>query len=485
MSTVSKTVKTEKKFKELIKAIFSSRLFPFVTAAVMILCYYLSLDMVAIYYVAITGILILLFCDDLTPFFTTLLFINVVVSFKNSPSSHSGASDYYFQPYISCQVITLITLLVGFGAMRILKSFRHKKFKPTPVFWGLCALSAVFVLNGLFSEGYTVMNFVYGLFLTAIYLGIFMLIKENVKMDKATFKNVAINFFAFSILLVAELVIAYVTYDGLIVDGQIHREILKFGWGVYNTMGMLLLVCVPAAIYLATVCKRGWLFTLYSLVLVLACVLSLSRQAMLGIAIIYPLSLILLFKKSPHKLINACIIIGAAVAAIAVLALNWNGFIFTLSRIFDDLFVNGEFYAGDRMGLTQAALMDFANAPIFGVGFYGASLGGTTLINASGLDIIPLLYHNTFLQMLGSCGLIGLVVYVVHRMQTIISFFKNVNAERSYVAIAILSLLILSMLDVHMFDILPIFMYSSLLALMVATEKKKTEKVKRLFIIKV
>lgn len=472
MSTESKTVKNGKTVKELLNSAFGSKLYPFITAVIVFICYYTGMDLFAIYFVAISGILILTLCDDLTPFITLLVFINVIISYQHSPSGKSGNSDYFFQPAVAAQVITLIVALVTAGVIRLLRTVQRRRFKPTPIFFGLCALSIAFILNGIFSDNYTPMDLVYGLFQAVIYLGVFALLKDNIKINSKTFVNIAVAFLALSIVLVAELFIAYLSAEGVFVNGELFRGRLSFGWGVYNTMGMLLLLCIPSVVYLASVYKRGWLLTLYSVLLVLCCILSMSRQAMLGVVVIYPLCLAYLIKKTKQKLINWLIIGAACIAAIVVVAIRWHSFTNAFSQIFSNIIVNGQLNGSGRMKLYATALNEFFKAPLFGTGFYSGGLDGM-LDNAAGMDIIPLFYHNTILQLAASCGVIGLAAYIVHRCQTVFSFFKTVTVERSFIAVSILVLLVLSLLDVHMFDILPTLLYSSFVAVLVASEKDK------------
>ena len=82
------------------------------------------------------------------------------------------------------------------------------------------------------------------------------------------------------------------------------------------------------------------------------------------------------------------------------------------------------------------------------------------------------MYHNTVFQLLGSCGIIGLAAYVFHRVQTVISFFKNPTLERVYIAVTIITLLVLNLLDNHLFYMLPTLVYSTLLAAYIKAEEK-------------
>ena len=66
-----------------------------------------------------------------------------------------------------------------------------------------------------------------------------------------------------------------------------------------------------------------------------------------------------------------------------------------------------------------------------------------------------------------------MLVYVFHRVQTVISFINNVTAERMLIALTMCVLLFMSLLDNHLFYFITTIQYSILLALLAVTEKKK------------
>lgn len=485
MSTVSKTAKKYNNFKSLVNGVFNSKLFPFAMAAVMVLCYYTSIDLAAIYFVAVVGILIFTLSDDLTPAITLFAFINIIVSYKNSPSYTAGGSDYYFQTHVLIQIIILVGLLVAAAVFRLIKTVYTRKFKPTPVFYGLCALAAVFLINGAFSANYTFANLIYGFIQAVIYLGVFALLKDNFKFDKDTFEKIALNFLALSIVLVIELAVAYLTYDNLYENGVFIRDYVSFGWGVYNTMGLLLVLCIPSVMYLASKYKYGFILTIYSIILAIACVFTTSKQALIGILIVYPICFVCLFVWAKKKLSHLIVYIVTAVCGIIFVAVCWDFVYNTALTLIGNVFVDGHFYASNRTVLYGLGFEHFESAPVLGVGFFRLSLINGAVNNSSGLSMMPDFYHNTLLQMAASCGVIGFIIYVVHRCQTVISFFNNATKERLFIAATILVILVLSLFDVHMFDIMPTFTYSALLAVLVASENKKTKQPKPLFVIQV
>lgn len=445
-----------------------SDFFPFITAAVLLVFYYAGLDLVNIWYIAICGILVLLLLEDITPIITLFLFMNVMISRQHSPSFYSGSSNYLFQPAVFTQIIVLVSLFVAAIFYRVALSVKRGTFRTTPTFYGLCAFAAALLVNGLFMRGYSPVNLFYGLLLAFSFLGIFVLCCGNIKFDAQTFERLACSFLALGCLLLIELTVAYATTDGLIVDGEIKRELLVFGWGIWNTMGSLFCLCIPSALFLAGKRRHGWAFTLVAIVLLFGAIFSMSRQAMLSAAVVFVCGAVALIIKGNYRTVN--IIIFAAVAAVSIIyvAVEWEYFATLFS------WVARSFAGGNgRLERWYAALDYFKSYPVFGAGFFGVSEVSPEI---AGPGVIPWMVHNTVLQLMGACGAVGLITYAVHRTQTVISYIKNVTYERTYIALTILALLIVSLLDNHLFYILPTLVYGMLTAVLVQSENLVTLK---------
>ena len=71
-------------------------------------------------------------------------------------------------------------------------------------------------------------------------------------------------------------------------------------------------------------------------------------------------------------------------------------------------------------------------------------------------------------------GLFAIVPYVIHRIHTVISFVKNPSQDRFFVGLTIFALLILSLLDNHIFYILPTIVYSFMTAVLINSEKSRS-----------
>lgn len=448
-----------------LRAFYAAPWFPFFLAGLTLLCYYTSLDMVLIWFIALSGTFILLFSKDTSPLITLFLFMNIMISMKNSPTLVVGTpDDYYFQPHIIAQLCAGIVLFAGSGVWRFIVALKHGKISFTPALAGLAAFAAGIMFNGAFSSGYTPMNLAYGFFIAFLFLGVFAICSGSMRIDKNTYRRVALSFFALSICLVVELIVAYCTYDMWNESGGIDRIKLYFGWGMYNTMGMLLVISLPSAAYLAlNVKKFGWAFTVYLVVLLCCAFLSLSRQAMICGSLIFIVCAVwLIIKCKRYRAVNLCIFAAAAVVAVIFVFVN----IQSVKSVFEML-TNNFFFGSGRSTLYEKALNAFFSNPVFGTGFYRDLPEDPGFV---GLPIVPDMYHNTIFELIAVGGAAALVPYVIHRVQTIISFVKNPSEDRFYVALTIAALLILSLLDNHIFYLLPTTVYSFLTALLIGSE---------------
>jgi O-antigen ligase len=152
-------------------------------------------------------------------------------------------------------------------------------------------------------------------------------------------------------------------------------------------------------------------------------------------------------------------------ACVAIFAIvKWD----LVSKLFVRSIMQNLTNGSGRLDLWAEGLVAFSENPVFGKGFYVDLYGDPGF---AGMDIIPLMYHNTVIQLLGACGTLGLLTYAIHRTQTVISLIKNITVERLFITISILGLLICNLFDNHLFYILPTILYSMLLSVLIKGEK--------------
>ena len=455
-----------------LRGIISSNWFPFVTAAFTLLCYYAAWDMVIIWYMALCGAFLLIFCRDTSPLITLFLFMNIMISMKNSPTQAGGnPSDYYSQTVHLVQIIVAIALFAGAGVFRLAAAIKKGQFRCSPTFFGLCAFAAGIMFNGLAVNGYSAMSALYGFFMAFLFLGIFSICSCSVGTGRDAFSRIAWSFVALAICMVIELAVAYVTYDDLlaqILSG--HRaDSLYFGWGIHNTMGMLLVISLPSAAYLAVNSgKASWVFTVCLVLFTAAAFLTMSRQAMVCGAVMFVICAVWILVKAPKKIVNGCIFGAMLIAAATVVIIKRDLFLSLLGALTDN------FFSGSgRIQLYITAVQNFLRYPLFGTGFFCGDLEGDP--GFVGVSVVPEMYHNTILELAAVGGVFALVPYVIHRVHTVISFIKNPSRDRLFIALTILGLLLVSLLDNHIFYILPTLVYSYLVAVLVRSEKPERE----------
>ncbi len=453
-----------------LRKLFSSKYLPIVSAVVVTSCYYLGWDIVSIWYFCLCAAGILLTCKDVTPIFSVFLLMGTLVSVQHTPSILiPNPSDYFTRPAIITQVIIAITLMVGLVLTRIVESVIYHRFKITPVFFGLSVFVTALLLNGIFSEYYTEMNLVYALFLAVLFLGIFSFANGNIQVNGQTFERIAFAFIALLAVLAIELIVAYATYDNLIVDGVINRGLLSFGWGTYNNFGLYITMCIPAPFYLAARYKHGWAFTVCALANIVLVYFCMSRQAIVMGAILFVVCSIWLIirAKGKARIINAAILGGSAVVTLIVLASMHE----KLAAVFATISYSIETGSG-RTIIWKDGIDKFLNYPLFGAGFFSRK---RWVWGQSGFaDILPVMYHNTVVQLFACSGIFGIAAYAVHRVQTFISFLKNITHDRIFIALTIAALLMVSLLDNHIFYLFPTIIYSMLVGVLTLSEKKAT-----------
>ncbi len=445
--------------------LISSVFFPFITAAVTLTCYYMGWDVFMFWYFSLTGAFMLLFMKDITPMITIFLFMNILVSMKNSPTTMDGNDNqYYFQAHILAQIGVAVAVFAGTGLIRGIADFRRGNFRLTPAFFGLVVFSVAMLFNGAFSKDYMPFTLAYGFFLAFLYLVPFTVGFGAVKLDKHTYARIAWAFIALSICLLVELLVAYCTYEGLwLEDGTLNRGKLYFGWGMYNTMGMLLVISMPSAAYLAVrygKSRLSCIFSGYLSVLLIAACMTMSRQSILCGVPVFLICMVWVLVKAPHRWINGDVFLAMAVISLVAGWINFGLILSVWQKLTDD------FFSGSgRVGLYREAFEAFLSNPLFGTGFYTG-----TKDPFIGLDIMPYMYHDTFFQLIGASGLFGLIAYVVHRIQTIVSYFRRPTRDRTFIALTLFALLILSLFDNHIFYLLPTLVYSFLVCIFIKAE---------------
>lgn len=444
------------KLKNKYISFFSSLYYPIFIALLVLMGHTFCIELLSIIVVGLSASLGLILCKDLKYVLTPVLTIFFCLSGKNA---YNG-SGYFFSFYslLTVSIIAIIfisSLIAHFILYR--KKTDFKSPVKSPLFLGLVFLCGSFLLNGLFDkESFSLKNLGFSLVLIFSYIVAFYIFYVGINFD-SNFKDYLIYvLFICSCLITLEFYSLFLNGQIKFANGEIIKESIVTGWGIWNTMGCYLSMLLPIHFYLASYVKKyGFIFYGTGLISYLAIVLSLSRSSLLAGTFVMGLSILLCCIRGKNKKINLLITGALAVIGIIGIIALWD----KISNILGDYLARG-FDDNGRFEIYEFGLQKFLNHPIFGSGFYNSIYV---------MDIgLPFCYHNTIIQMMASCGIVGLLAYIFHRFQTVKLIIKKRCAENMYFALCICALLITSLLDVHMFSLYPALFYTLLL---IAIEK--------------
>ena len=444
---------------------------PFFSLALVVIelgCYFLSLDLAIIIILSLCISFAFLFKHNLNCTLALFLFLSSMISLKNSPSGDSNGvqSLYYFQPqiYITCIVFASIPVLITI--IKAVENLITKKVPFSPFIISALTFGLVVLMNGCFRNEYNPLDLMFGLFMFFFFVVLLIAIVPYVFIDKDSLLTISRQV---SIYLLVPIVEIFVYYLGFIINGNLITTRLDVfvGWGNRNTLGMLFTVMLPFIFYLIKK-EESKIFkslAISLLVIVLSCIaLCFSIQAYIFVFFLLVIYLFFLFKTSENK--------NKKIFGIASGLLLFVGFsLFFAGYLTGKIDVFGFSSTKSRFDLWTDALDSFANFPMFGGGFF--FLGGDPEIEL--YSIMPYCCHNTFFELLGACGLFGLIAYAFYRFASFKRIFSDLTIEKFYPFLALCLIILMSLFDIHLFDFFGSALYTVLLCLSMAKTSKYKE----------
>lgn len=419
----------------------------------------------AVYTVIITyGIYLCLFAQDMRSLAAVVPLMYVTPSVQNNPASNP---DSIFYPqngmWILIAYLAVYFVLLGVRiALNIKKDnfFLHKRKFAV----GLLVLGGAFALGGLGQPEYSVLNLRYSFLLLISFLLFYYCMIALVD-----WSDVPHDYFAwvgvyFGVLLCGELANVYLTGNVFGKAGEIIRVNIYTGWGVYNNIACMIVCCIPCAFYLAATEKHAYLFSALGIVFYIANFLTMSRNGQLIGAFVLLISAAFALWNKPNRKKNLyTYAVLIALAAIAVVA-----FFEPIKQALKVLIQVG-FNDMGRKDLYYKGLQQFLASPFNGKGFYACE--GYRWGGVEQMTFVPPRWHNTPIQILASCGVVGALAYGYHRYQTIRACVQKPSLTKTFVALAAAAILLCSLLDCHLFNIGPGLFYSVALAFMEKDDK--------------
>lgn len=417
-----------------------------------------------------TGFYICLFAEDLLGLMPIVLSAYISVSEKNNPGNYESTIFSFDRWGLILLILLGVLALVLLFRLISDKNWGGKQFftKKRKLLPSMLILGVAYCLGGLGSGADMKKNLIFGLLQFASVFAPYYLFSGSVN-----WKNCRRDYFGWigfftGLALLVQLANIYRIND-VIVNGVIDRDRIYNGWSMYNNLGMLLAMMIPSAFYLASRHHKGWLGSLAAAVFLVGIFLTCSRNSILMGSAIFVVCVFVSLAFAKNKKAN----FWAIVISIACVIVAYFLFYHQIHRLFKVLFDigadNNSRFMTYREGLNQ-----FIKHPIFGGSFYPqywVPFDWSTVDSFSGL--FPPRWHNTIVQMLASCGVVGLAAYLYHRVKSIGVFLYDRTREKAFIACMILTLLGGSMLDCHFFNIGPVLYYSAGLAFAEFNVKKK------------
>lgn len=405
-----------------------------------------------------------LFGRDLLPLVPIVIFAYITPSAANNPG-RNGASVFYPAnggAYLICLAFLFAAALVirlcadpELGGMKFLRTKR--KLLP-----GMLALGAAYMLSGIGSRGYAdhgVKNVFFGLIQ---FLGVFLLyflLTGGVKWEKASRDYLAWTGLAVGLVLLTQIGGIYLN-GNIFEDGAILRSRIFTGWGIHNNIGGLLAMMVPFPFYFACKRQRSWRYVLLASAFLLGVVLTCSRGSILGAGAAYCVSFLIALRYGKNKRANFAAFLAVVIpAALCLLAFHKEFY-----SVFRDM-LSKKLDPQSRDVFFVEGLRQFLQYPVFGGSFYPVDFVPWDWADLEAFSsFFPPRWHNTVIQLLAGCGIVGILAYGVHRIQTLKLFWKAPSLQKTFIGLSVLVLLGTSLLDCHFFNVGPTLFYSMALA---------------------
>lgn len=440
------------------KFLSSPRYIVFLTA-VCTVAHLLHLELVAYGCLTAMTVYVCLWGKDLLPLTPLFLFCYLLPSSGNNPGLNPQS---VFSGFSGVLLGLMLCAILGSALWHVLRRparFWRCKRRLLP---GMLVLFGAYLLSGIGSAGYSAnvgRNLLFALLQGLSVLLPYWLLSGGIDWEDAPKDYFAWIGFCAGGFLTVQLIACYMT-GGVIVDGIIHRTRIYSGWGMYNNLGAMLAMMIPFAFYLATKYRRGWIGTVVGSAFLIGVVMSCSRTAFLIGTCIYVVCIILMLYYARNRQHNTvALILTMSLAAVILIFFHRQ-----LLQLFSEV-LSKRLDPSSRDVIFQEGLKLFSQAPVFGNSFFSPGYLPWDFATVEQFSaFFPPRWHNTFVQLLASCGIVGLGAYLFHRVQTVKLFLCRRGKEGNFIGCCIAVLLLCSLMDCHFFNVGPALFYSAALA---------------------
>ncbi|MBR2988967.1 MAG: O-antigen ligase family protein [Clostridia bacterium] len=424
---------------------FWGRTYPLVLLVIALVSHVSGLDLAGYAIFSLCAIFINLFLNDARPLVPTVLIGGTCTSAINA-FGKGVASDFYSSPFVLGALVTLGALVVAsmIAHMIIYKTYRGAwaKLKKSPIAIGILALVVAMLLGGIFTPYYDHNAIIVPGVYAVIIIPFYLYFRLN-----TTKREDTIDYLAYSLMIagigVACQVLAFYGFNYRGGElGSEWKDSMLLGAYVSNSAGEFIVITLPVYFMFASKRSHGWMYILGACLMLCVVALTLSRASLLFAVPVFIFGLLWCSFKGKNKKFSriftaCCVVLGVAVIIVFFVL----GGLEKLGGFFGDT----GFADRGRFSLWKQMIESFCSFPIFGAGF---SVLYQLNNHASGnVNLYTALAHNTIFQMIGSCGVVGILAYAFHRFTTVSLFVKRFNADRLFLGVVTATFALISLLD--------------------------------------
>lgn len=352
--------------------------------------------------------------------------------------------------------VMLLALLIRFSKdCSMLDAFRQQ----ATFLYGLLAISAAIILNGVFSAKWRPVDTALGLFLAFGFVFIYCLVYSMIKDSHDIAAYTCFCMVCTALLVVVqvavtvlrlheqELLIHY--YETL--PPRLRRENLQLAWGYATNVAGVVVLGIPAALYLAKNKRHPIVYCLLAILFWATSVVLGTRSAFLVGALVLLTCISLACLKGRNAKILRLVSIIMILSGILFL-LYADEKLFSLHELADQLlnFLRlDNLDELDRFGLWINGWNDFLESPLFGVGFSDGGVDVKTEVS----NLFADMYHNVVIEFLGAMGAVGMLAFLWHVKDLLVCLFRRFSVNKLLLLLLPFTILATSLADNFFFYI--------------------------------
>ncbi len=410
-----------------LRQFFDGKFFPVIVGIVALVLYVLRLPILSIAVFAILVSVVLLFAEDTRPAVPVLMMVIITFHYKDDPQAYLTVPAFI-------TYAVLAPLLVYSFIYRLIKY--RVEWKKRRGLLSMALFSLAFLVGGIFTRYYGFMDIGYAFSVVATSFGCYAFFAWTMKKREDNLLYFARVCAIMICVISAEILELYLRqYEwGRPLDSGWKDEII-LGWSICNMVAEIVAFLLPAVFYLIFREKNGWLYWFVVLIAVIGIYFTFCRNALLWAGLTCIVGFIINCITGENKKVNRyLLIIGGIVGISGIIYLYCIGYLDNILLFFKNAKLNNR----GRFTIWNWHIEKFTETPLVGFGFQQyAKIPEVTVRFA----------HNNLIQMLCSTGVIGLVLYLIHRVWTVYNVLKDPTPDRLFIGGCILVLLGISLMS--------------------------------------